>query len=87
MANRVAVPPATSRLSWPAELLDKSYEKALVEVQREFDRAYLRKKLEEAGGNKSRAARNAGITPKTLRKKLRDCELEDSAGADEEDAE
>ena len=66
--TRIALKPRVIRV----ESKD-AYEEREIEIA--FDRVYLARKIKEAGNNKEEAARRMGITPKTLRQKLRNCGL------------
>ncbi len=74
MLQREAPPIDTPRC-YDESLLDMKREDALDEIERQFDRAYLPRKLDEAAGNKVKAADSIGVTAKTLRQKLKDCGL------------
>ena len=65
---------------WPEFLYSKKRDEALSEIEKRFDREYLPLKISEAGNNRQKAAQNMGITPKTLRQKMRDCGLEHLVG-------
>lgn len=75
MLERVS-PPQEQQFFWPESLLTKKRDEALREIEKRFDSAYLPHMIGEAGNNKELAAEKMGITPKTLRQKLRDCGLE-----------
>lgn len=49
----------------------------LAEQMREFERRVIRQALEAAGGNRSRAAQNLGISRKTLWEKMKLLGLEE----------
>jgi DNA-binding NtrC family response regulator len=59
----------------PAKWSTLSYRDAADHFNRAFDRVYLKKKLDEAHHNISKAARDAGIDAKTLRKRWKDSGL------------
>ena len=54
---------------WPERLFSLPQKEAVDEVEKDFDRVYLPRKLKEARGNVTRAARAAGLDPKTFRRK------------------
>ena len=60
---------------WPESLFNMQYDPAVREIERQFGSVYLPRKLEEAGENRTQAAKRMGLTPKTLRQKLRDSGL------------
>ncbi len=62
---------------WPESLFSVERDKALKIIERQFDREYLTRVLQETGGNKTKAAERMGISRKTLRGKLQECQLED----------
>ena len=64
-------------LRWPEALFGATQPAALREIERAFNRAYLPRKLQEAGGRKERAAEAAGLDPKTFRSKWRSAGLAD----------
>jgi DNA-binding NtrC family response regulator len=61
--------------SWPAAYFQSDYKEAVEDIQRQFDRAYLSHRLELAGNNRERLAREIGISSKTIISKLRACGL------------
>ena len=62
-------PTAPQTIAWPEALFQLLQKEAVVEIENRFDREYLPRKLEEAGGNVTRAAKSAGLDPKTFRRK------------------
>jgi DNA-binding NtrC family response regulator len=70
---------------WDRRLLAMSRSEALVEIEKDFDRIYLQQRIAQAGGNRTKAAEAMGITPKTLRQKLRECGLGHLVGPEEEE--
>ncbi len=78
MRERGAVPEAEenpAELHWPASLLDLPQKQALDQIEIAFDRSYLPRRLEQARGNITQAARAAGLDPKTFRRKWAQAEL------------
>ena len=73
-------PAAEKQYAWPESLLAKKRDDALREIEKQFDRVYLPQRIRDAGNNREKAAKEMGITPKTLRQKLRDCGLGHSVG-------
>jgi DNA-binding NtrC family response regulator len=65
----------SEEIRWPATLFDLPQKQAAHEIEKAFDRSYLPRKLSEAGGNVTRAARAAGLDPKTFRKKWEEAGL------------
>lgn len=61
--------------AWPESLYQASYKEASEEVQRRFDRDYFLCRLQQAGNNREMAARDMGISARTLRDKLKLCGL------------
>jgi DNA-binding NtrC family response regulator len=59
----------TTELKWPARLLELHQKDALDEIENDFDRSYLPRRLDQARGNVTQAARSAGLDPKTFRRK------------------
>ena len=68
-------PPSEVQPSWPEYLFSKTREEAIKEIEKQFDRVYLLRRIQEAGNNREKAAKLMDITPKTLRQKLRECGL------------
>lgn len=79
-------PPSQSQPSWQESLFGMTREEAIKEIEREFDRVYLLRRIREAGNNREKAARLMGVTPKTLRQKLRECGLGHLVRPDEAEA-
>ena len=82
MAERIR-PLEESEYRWPESLLGKPHTEAIREIETEFDKVYLLRRLQEAGHNKERAARLMGVSAKTLRQRLRACGLGHLATGDE----
>ena len=76
-------PAADPQPSWPDALFHKPYKEATADVENEFLRQYLPRRLKEAGDNKEKAAKLMGITPRALRDILRRCGLGHLVGRDE----
>ena len=60
---------------WSESLYLMKRDDALKEIEKQFDKYYLPRRIKEADGNRDQAALEIGITSKTLRQKLRDCGL------------
>lgn len=75
--------PEEPQRPWPEAILQLDYREAMQEVENRFLREYLPRRLGEAGDNREKAAEQMGITPKTLRQKLKDCGLGHFVGRDE----
>ena len=64
------------KLSFPAEWLKRPLQEALVELNAEFEKTYLSALLEETGGRVNETAARAGVTPRTLFNKMKQCRLD-----------
>ncbi len=74
--------PTYAQHVWPEFLFELSHKDAIDKITRQFDRAYLSRKIEETG-SQEKAAKAIGTTPKTLRQWLKKCGLDHSGGEHE----
>jgi two-component system response regulator HydG len=58
-----------AELTFPAEWFGLKQKEAIDVIENEFNRRYLLRLLEAAGGNVRKASRRAGLDPKTFRSK------------------